>query len=44
MTETHSFQQNVPGMQCMMFGNARHTDAADTQTFGFSKSQTFCSI
>jgi len=26
---------NAPGAQCVMFGNAGHTDAADSQTFGF---------
>jgi len=33
---------NMPGTECVMLGNAGHTDAADSRTFGFPKSQTFC--
>ena len=37
---------NTParGTECVMLGNAGHTDAADSRTFGFPKSQTFWQI
>lgn len=35
---------NLAGTQCVMIGNAGHTDAGDSRTFGFPKSQTFCNL
>ena len=35
---------NTPGTECVMLGNARHMDAADSRTFIFPKSQTFCNF